>query len=78
MEWWERAACAAGDAELFFPEGRLLGRQIAAAKAVCRNCPVQPRCLSWALSMDVSGIWGGYSQRERRTIRRSRRATVVA
>jgi WhiB family redox-sensing transcriptional regulator len=77
VEWWELAACAAGDGERFFPEGQSLARQIAEAKAVCHECPVRSRCLSWALTMDVSGVWGGHSQRERRSMRRRRKRAVA-
>ena len=70
-DWWEFAACATVDAERFFPDGRgtHLRRQIDAAKAICASCPVRTRCLSWALTMNVSGVWGGCSEYERRKIK---------
>ena len=40
------------------------------AKAICARCLVQPQCLSWALSHDELGIWGGTSTNERRAMRR--------
>ena len=78
VEWWEFAACAKGDAETFFPRGRGvdLRRQVQAAKAVCASCPVRKKCLSWALSMNVSGVWGGCSEYERRRMRATANAAA--
>jgi WhiB family redox-sensing transcriptional regulator len=43
------------------------------AKRVCRACPVQAPCLTWALDHGVAtGVWGGTTEDERRTIRRAR------
>jgi len=72
-DWWEFAACANGDAERFFPGGRgtHLRQQVDAAKAICAECPVRARCLSWALTMNVSGVWGGCSEYERRRMKAS-------
>jgi len=52
MDWWDLAACIDEDPELFFPvgtAGHALVVQVAAAKAVCRRCPVKARCLDWGL-----------------------------
>lgn len=78
VEWWEMAACADGDAERFFPRGRGvdLRRQVDAAKAVCARCPVRKKCLNWALTMNVSGVWGGCSEYERRRLRAAAHAAA--
>ncbi|MEU6053106.1 WhiB family transcriptional regulator [Streptomyces xanthochromogenes] len=74
MDWRHNAVCREEDPELFFPIGNtgpaLL--QIEEAKAVCRNrCPVMEECLRWALTAgEESGVWGGLSEAERRSIRR--------
>jgi hypothetical protein len=51
--WMEHAACCtpAVDPELFFPvsDSGSAAPQIAAAKAVCTQCPVVGDCLAWAL-----------------------------
>lgn len=47
-----------------------------AAKAVCARCPVRAKCLNWALSMNVSGVWGGSSEYERRRMRAAAHATA--
>lgn len=68
-----RAACADEDPELFFPIGdsgpALL--QEGEAKAVCRRCPLIERCLQGALERNESdGVWGGLSEKERRSLKR--------
>ena len=70
-DWLDRAICR-GDPELFFPVGNrgpaLL--QTEAAKAVCTRCPVRAQCLLWALETNQeTGVWGGVSEDELRTIR---------
>ena len=43
------------------------GEDFALAKAICRNCPVQSECLSYAITHNERlGIWGGASGVERR------------
>jgi len=62
--WHELAACSETDPDAFFPE---LGEPTAAAKRVCRSCPVRAECLQYALdNHERFGVWGGLSERERR------------
>lgn len=71
-DWTDAAACLGLDPDLFFPER---GEDVAPAKAVCAGCPVREDCLDYALDNgERHGIWGGLSERERRRIRRDRRA----
>ncbi|MEW2515802.1 WhiB family transcriptional regulator [Streptomyces sp. NPDC046870] len=68
-----RAACADEDPELFFPIGdsgpALLQEE--EAKAVCRRCPLIESCLQGALDRGESaGVWGGLSEKERRSLKR--------
>jgi WhiB family redox-sensing transcriptional regulator len=45
--------------------------QIARAKEVCGQCPVNRDCLDYALETNQdSGIWGGTSEEDRRVLRR--------
>jgi WhiB family transcriptional regulator, redox-sensing transcriptional regulator len=45
---------------------------IEAAKRVCQRCPVMTACLHRALDLgQVSGIWGGTTEEERRALRRA-------
>lgn len=71
-DWRWLAACRETDPELFFPESSdepLVQKQVAAAKAVCRPCPVRERCLSDALERLPYGIAGGLTEHERRLVR---------
>jgi len=76
-EDWMLAASCRGRPDLFFApddsetrsERR---RREAAAKSVCARCPVRIECLMDALESDERfGIWGGLTERERRSLRRS-------
>jgi WhiB family redox-sensing transcriptional regulator len=75
--WRAQAACHDLDPDLFFPvgvTGPAVGH-IAAAKAVCRGCPVRVECLEFAISTNQEyGVWGGASEEERRVLRRAWRA----
>ena len=73
MDWRNDAACRDEDPELFFPVGTSgpALSQIAAAKTVCRRCPVSSECLTWALeSGQDAGVWGGQDEDERRALKR--------
>ena len=66
--WMDEAVCAQTDPEEFFPT---VGISAAAAKQVCRSCPVQADCLDYAVTHgERFGIWGGLTERERRRLRR--------
>jgi WhiB family redox-sensing transcriptional regulator len=81
MDWWELAACIDEDPELFFPVGtasHAVMVQVAAAKAVCRRCPVTARCLDWGLRTgQEAGVWGGTSEEERRAMHRTAQRLAV-
>ncbi len=73
MNWRDHAVCLGEDPELFFPVGTA-GPALAQeqrAKELCRNCPVKRECLERALTDgQESGVWGGFSENERRALRR--------
>ena len=76
MNWRDEALCQNEQSDLFFPIGRTgpAIAQIEAAKEVCGQCPVQARCLEWALTHGVDhGVWGGLSEDERRLWKRRER-----
>ncbi len=79
--WRDHALCRDTDPELFFPVGTT-GMALVAiehAKQVCRQCTVSEACLDFALATNQdSGIWGGLSEEERRSIRRQRAAAQRA
>jgi WhiB family redox-sensing transcriptional regulator len=82
MTWRNRATCLGEDPELFFPIGSTGPAlfQIEEAKAICRRCDVVDTCLTWAMESGAeSGVWGGLSDDERRTLKRRRgRARVLS
>ncbi|SIJ20807.1 transcription factor WhiB [Mycobacteroides abscessus subsp. abscessus] len=60
----------------WFPENFAQGL---AAKRVCLQCPVMAKCRDYALAnADVSGIWGGTTDSERRRIRKQIREDEAA
>ena len=75
IRWQSDALCVQVDPEVFFPPK---GSSPAAAKMICRRCPVTATCLEWAIANnDDSGILGGMSYRERRQERARRAAAEV-
>jgi WhiB family transcriptional regulator, redox-sensing transcriptional regulator len=52
---------------------------VALAQRVCATCPVQLRCLEYALAARIEhGVWGGTSSRQRSRINRDRRTVPAA
>ncbi|MFJ3231149.1 WhiB family transcriptional regulator [Streptomyces sp. NPDC086787] len=73
-EWVGRAVCRGSDPDVLFVEGAAQH----AAKAVCTGCPVRTECLAHALDHQIEhGVWGGMTERERRSLLR-RRPTVTS
>lgn len=69
LSWMDRGRCAEVDPELHFPEK---GGSVRAAKRICGACEVLAECLEYALAHDERfGIWGGFSERERRRLKRA-------
>lgn len=71
-DWRAHAACSGYPNALFFPS--VEGADDAAlerARAVCTVCPVAEACLEYALETNQrSGVWGGTSEQERKSLRR--------
>jgi WhiB family redox-sensing transcriptional regulator len=68
--WRAFSNCLDVDPDLFFPER---GASQKEAKAVCQGCIVRKECLEYALDNDERfGIWGGFSERQRRRLKRRR------
>ena len=74
-EWAKRGACLHSPIDMF--PHRLGDREslttqkarIAAAKAVCGDCPVLEECRAHALKWEEYGIWGGLTRGERVRLR---------
>ena len=69
--WHEQAECRrlGLPVEVFFPEEP--HRVPAAARRACGACPVRVLCLEHALDTQEGGIWGGESERTRRSYQRA-------
>lgn len=66
--WQFSASCTPDLTDLFFSE---LGSKVAKAKAICAECPVQAKCLAFALdpANEISaGTFGGTTQDERKIL----------
>ena len=76
--WMLEGACSSMDSDLFFPIGSSMKamKQANEAKAICLECPVVNECLDYAIRTNQdSGIWGGTTEEERKSIRRHYRKT---
>lgn len=88
LPWMERALCLDKEllqyvanqigytgelADLFHPE-QGHGKTVAkAAKAICSECPVMQECRDFAVpKTELSGIWGGLTEKERRAVRKAK------
>lgn len=67
--WRKDAACKDLNVNLFFPEkAQLVPQEV---KDTCASCPVQEKCLDYAIRANiVIGFWGGKNVRQRRVLRR--------
>ncbi len=72
-DWRESASCLDSDPNLFFPVGSTgpAVKQIEMATSICTGCSVVDDCLQFALETNQeSGVWGGYSEEDRRRLRK--------
>lgn len=64
--WHAAALCREYPGLAWFPER---GQSLHETKAVCGRCSVRVECLTAGIAGDESGIWGGTSGQQRKTIR---------
>lgn len=76
-DWAIHGACLDVPTRLFFPkrggDPRSPAHDASVARLVCSVCPVRKSCLTEALgagNSQLSGIWGGTNEIERRALRR--------
>ncbi|MEV5646517.1 WhiB family transcriptional regulator [Streptomyces flaveolus] len=68
-QWVDSAACRDTDPDELFAHSAKQSR----AKALCNGCAVRTECLAQALDGRIEfGVWGGMTERERRTLLRRR------
>lgn len=75
-DWRRRAACIGADGSLFFPEPHEPGyrERLADARSICAGCPVAKPCRRWAIDHPFErGVWGGLTEKQRRSIRQAGR-----
>jgi WhiB family transcriptional regulator, redox-sensing transcriptional regulator len=69
--------CKTVDPDLFFPEDYLDKDQIEKAKAICNDCWIKNKCLSFAMeNKEREGIWGGTTPADRKRLRRKARTSA--
>ena len=72
--WMAAGNCASHPPDTFFPSD---GVGVEVARRICDGCPVQDRCLEYALEHRIDhGVWGGASERQRRRILKARRSAL--
>ena len=74
--WMEEGSCVYANTELFFPVGSSMKaiKQSNEAKAICNECVVKIDCLEYAIRTNQdSGVWGGTTEEERKSLRREYR-----
>lgn len=70
--WMAHGACREHPELSFVPAGDRATRPPEHLAVVCRGCTVRDECLGYALEHDeLTGVWGGSVDRERRAMRRS-------
>lgn len=75
--WVREALCAREpvNPDGFHPGRRTPRRDVAAALALCRRCPVRAQCLGDAVARrDPWGIWGGTTEDDRASLLAARTA----
>lgn len=74
LGWVAAASCTSADPELWFPPP---GAYATPARLVCRSCVSLYACREYAIARpELSGIWGGMTEKERRETRRERRGSA--
>jgi len=69
--WTNLALCRGMDSTVFFARSLPEARE---AIRVCERCPVRQQCLEYAVDNDMDlGVWGGLTERQRRTYVRHNR-----
>lgn len=70
--WFDKAACKDVPSEIFYPDGLDRAedqKREAAAKIICKSCPVAAECLMHAIENEEKyGVWGSFAPKERKTI----------
>lgn len=63
MNWKSKGNCNGEPAQIFYLQ------DATKAKGICNGCPVQEECFVYAVRNNEKGVWGGYTEEERRKLR---------
>ena len=76
--WMRHAKCAAADTDMFYAE-QSDWETSQRAKEFCADCPVIEPCLQYAnqTPVEVYGVWGGMTSKERQNLRRRNRRNAA-
>jgi WhiB family transcriptional regulator, redox-sensing transcriptional regulator len=73
-EWMQQGNCKGFPPEVMIPENK---SGVDRARKICADCVVKDVCLEYALVNNIEhGVWGGTSERQRREIKRRRKANA--
>lgn len=63
LAWQKNALCIGKPPSIFFDDEATSNR--GDYKSICGRCPVRGDCLEYALLYNMTGIWGGLTDKER-------------
>ena len=66
--------CVSSDPEAFFLDKGSARWEVETVKRVCESCMLIGACREWAIENKEFGVWGGTTEKERKRIRRMRKA----
>ena len=66
---WDKANCKGAPTNLFYmvEENRKHSTwiDVGILRTICGGCPIQKKCLAYALEHEIYGVWGGMTTQER-------------
>lgn len=75
--WDSQAACRGTPTNTFYPTRHSTPDEMREAKDICVHCPVRWECLAYSLlNWEKIGIWGGFTEIERRELRKMLAAAI--
>jgi hypothetical protein len=72
---FSKANCRGNPVEWWHPSEKTTREQrinVRDAIAICRDCRIRSECLAYSLKWEPVGIWGGHTEQERHTMRKSK------
>ena len=69
----DKGLCVGEDTSWWYPTPGMNKAQLVnqeQAIGMCRSCPERLQCLSYAMEWEAFGIWGGFTERQRDSLRK--------